>query len=1120
MATLSIKQLTTGIQSGFAHRISSVNQYNYLNDDADVDFFSTQVTYNVTATKTKKDFPSLALGPSLDFLAKVDDPFLNIFAQSSINPNNFALLYSNDDFADNTMLLEKFDYYTGVYSGLDQKESLAAPTVINRGKLLYQASLKSGSGFLGLSLNEGTGDNIPYPVSVSNEEAWVSYDIASGTNYKKIASYALDFLDGYNIENGIISGISGSKGPRITSTGVDIRSAYSTYCIALGDLLNCPDSKEPQPLIVCYTGLDAPTGNNYINWLSGQLRNLENDPIPDYRVNPPNYNLQTQSNGLLFNFWSGSLEFNDFYSGDKLFFDLYNFDYTGEFKKYHVVDPAYPTTGFALRFPNDFTNIDELVDELNNRLSGVSYPMWYPYDCLSGSGSDPVYVEGPIARFWKRDLEPEESGHNNLIDFYSFRNSSGHSIYLEYAERPLAAEESNKKIKYLSPSYVRLEGSNDEIDWVTLDERTNISWDGITPTIVSKTGQPQDDPNILSTFDPFANTGVLSEVEQDAPELPKTQQLANYRQTIVQKVPLGCSPAIFSRQITFIGLSGVTDPVGVLEQYPSGVCNEPSESDSGEGGEDGPLNDITGQKPVFEYEFVRTGWNLYDNGYFGTNPLTGQEFNYLRIYLSGFSSVRDDYEYFVDKFYVPNINFFGGETGEYFELTGAKECWIGADFTGQVKGNVPVTITGTITGDVRLIDEGVRRLEGMLVSGDISGLAEGDWVQFNNESGRLVSSVGSGVINENITGIQAFCTGIEDEFFYDPITQQVSFQKEFCSQITGSGALSGEYIRIKDYVVNRELALGGFLNPTQFVDITTGVQFTGIIQGEIVAQGLTGLFDLSVNLTGEAEFGMVSVSECFTGLVPILKYGEPTGFINSTGAIQYNNPINFDLIEINGIQIRYNDDTDNFVAPDFYSSFDSLLDIINSNPLAFLVSGSSDVDTIYLSSLVSGEQGNNITLFGAGSTGNLSFFDNASMIGGEDLYRLISGTGEYNTCVNIEVPLTGFYSSNGGSGFITGDISTYLGERNFFDVWNIATGSLPNIVGFKEENLVDGEDYFSQISGPQVGVAPSNFRIFLNYDNIFDEPLISDVVKLTLRDNNFTGISGNNEIEFIITGLR
>lgn len=950
-----------------------------------------------------------------------------------------------------------------------------------------------------------------YTNLISPMASWASYDVTSGMNSKNVIAYALEivndlYLNGQSVLN---TGTIRNVPPILTTGRGDIRSEYIGYCFTSKDK-ECKE-KEMNDAVVCYTGEVGTSGYN--KFVSGVLEKFKNSAITEY---DPEGTVSISS-GIVpsyFQLWSGSITYNSFVSGDKILFNLYPFDYTGLYQQYFNTNPPHQSTGLVLTYGNDFSDITSLTNQINNKLSGVNYPVWYPYDCISGSGNAGIYVSGAgLIGARIRELPTGDINYNNIIDFYSLRNNTGFVLNLNLSSREIGQTniENNQKLKYLLPSYISLQGSNDNSSWTNLDIRSGIDWTSIEPISKEMTGLASGLPDdIILVPIPDAEEEDEIFIEENGVG-GGYQNLYNFIQSGAIRTP-GCAPQYFSREVS------ITKPTG----FPPGTVFDPKTcAPTGKEKEDGEKEDKEDNSEksgisddnIYNVNYLRTGWVL-NSGFVG--PITGVNYNYYRVYLSGFESNNIDYDTSVNTFIVKNINLYSSLVNEIPVHTGDKFCAIGSNYSVNVQGNVMVPLAGELIQYINASESGVFEINNQPALMDISGYNIGDYIKFNKVYGKLVSNSGSGFITDSITGTGCFTTGITD-WFYDPITKIVSFEKDFSGCISGSGRISGEYIRLKESVVNQQLSQGGFFRSNFYVSIVTGTTFTGLAPVEVLMQNLTGLYTFTGVTGGYATLGYFELN---TGVSINLNSspvdyiaGGATGYNNATAYLNYGQPEDFDWLAINGQSITYNSDSGNWIAPYFFSTSGQLLNIINADPVSFLVSGSVQGGLIKLDSLISGSNGNSILIVSNRGNDNTGLFTpnfySHSLTGGQNLYRQLYGTGNYTGLLSVLFYHTGQYSTTGATGIITGYIPTYQGIRDFTGIWDMSTGNFfTGYNNFLQSNLLDNNgNYFNIIGGSGFATSPLNIDVGLFYRDLFDTQLNEDVVKLTFSGSGVSGIS-------------
>ena len=450
-------------------------------------------------------------------------------------------------------------------------------------------------------------------------------------------------------------------------------------------------------------------------------------------------------------------------------------------------------------------------------------------------------------------------------------------------------------------------------------------------------------------------------------------------------------------------------------------------------------------------------------------------------------------------------------------------CAIGSFYSGKIQGYAPVSLTGLLVDNIKQKDSGVYVLDNALVRMNISGYNSGDLIKLNNKSGRILSNSGSGFLSDKITGSGCFTTGITD-WFYNPSNNSVAFYQNFTGCFNGSGKINVAYTRIKPNYVNQLLAFGGFFNQIFNVNITTGVQFTGLMNIPALRSGITGIYNYTGQITGYANSGYLNVSSGInidvTSLNIMSDYvqGGITGYKNASAYLNYNSPSSYDYIIINGKTISYSADTTNYVDPDYYASSGDILSIVNSDPSTFGVSGFVDFGKIKFVSLSSGLAGNSINISagrGNNTGNNYPAFESNSLTGGLNLYRQIKATGLYTGNFNVTYISTGFYNVNNSTGIITGLINSYQGVRDFTGIWNITTGNFfTGYQNFQKNNWISGFSYTNTVGGSSYCLSPSIFDVAIIYSDLFSTNANADVAKISI-----SGINTNSGLSYYITGI-
>jgi hypothetical protein len=260
-------------------------------------------------------------------------------------------------------------------------------------------------------------------------------------------------------------------------------------------------------------------------------------------------------------------------------------------------------------------------------------------------------------------------------------------------------------------------------------------------------------------------------------------------------------------------------------------------------------------------------------------------------------------------------------------------------------------------------------------------------------------------------------------------------------------------------------------------------------------------------------------------------YPIPTGYQNATGWLTFNITgfNNFDYIVINDNKIYYYPDLTEFNGTEFFNSTGTFIENINNNSDTYQVSLSLNNNKFIIKSLISGDGGNNITL---NSNNNNVFFSNSTLEGGKNIYSILQKP-QYplnRKNLNLVSPIfsgnysnkfyvTGFYYSLASTAFLEGNINSYVGLRNFQDIWNISTGFVTkkDLVNFKANNYFNGY-YYSH--NAELGRSRIPIKIQINYNNILAVQSDNiDVGELVIRDLNAPTASRLSGIIFRITGV-
>jgi hypothetical protein len=552
-----------------------------------------------------------------------------------------------------------------------------------------------------------------------DNKSWASYNIQNGmqNNTKNVFAYAFQFIDIVTTrESGIIIKSNESeKNPfeiyrnllhPVLNTGFDTSfSKYIGYCF---NRLSCPPTEPEEDAIECYTGI-ATTGKEYADFISGIKEKYRNQAFVQEFDTASNLSI---SSGIsisgLFVEQTGSLVYNSFFTGESIKFELYPYNYTGLYRSYHLGnDPLFPSYSFEITYPNDFTDINSLTNALNTRLRNVNWPVWYPYECLSGEFSG-VYLTGNLMSFQVfSGIETGEKDFNNIIHFRSLRNLvNGFDITLNKIDREqfiedLRLQQFRRGFSYLIPNVIELQGLTGPVGgntgnrWLVLDRRSGLYDDltGLESTKVPLDANPDffgfDINNLFLNSSTL--TGLSTGISFDIEEIFISggfKTLNIFSQKGFNPVPAYCNTPLWSREITIV------QPTG----WPSGVngCDPklefPKEEPDDEEEEDGEEED---ENIELFLEVKRTGWLLEPTGQY-LNCLTAPDYNPAKIQFSNYRLVLKDFSglkptpeniYLIpqNEIYINNINLWSLQSEPIGVHTGEAQCLIGSDYTVDIQ---------------------------------------------------------------------------------------------------------------------------------------------------------------------------------------------------------------------------------------------------------------------------------------------------------------------------------------------------------------------------------------------------------------------------------------------------
>ena len=1013
------------------------------------------------------------------------------------------------------------------------------------------------------------GTNYPsFPIKKSSNETkvWASYDVETGMekNSKNVFSYSVELIDKIKIiqneiifsnaisKNEQLSGYRNLLTPVIRTGLVSSFIKYSGFCFAS---LECPEVKEgedPPAIFECFTG-ESIESQEYQIFVSGVKKKYQSNELnarKEYDFASADYLVDKPVLTTFFSIQTGELVYNSFSTGDTINFSLYENDYETLYKDYHLGNsPTYPNTGFSLTYPGDFSNIDSLVDKLNLRLNNISYPVWYPYDCLKGEASG-IYITGGLMSFYKDTGILSGLNYNNIIKFESLRNyPKGFNLSLNLVNRDqfvanYIASDIKKGFSYLIPDVIELQGFTTGINgssgWVILDRQSGLyhSITGLQPRFVPV--KSFSDSGLFSNEDLVEPEVVEEDFSLEEVFQPgKFELIESFTQNRFTKsnAPEYCADASRSksREIEiYHRINWPIDWTGCPPQPPE----EKDEGDSSKQDEENVIGEGGGSldsKNPFFFSILRTGWLLNPTGEYlscltapNYTPLS-IEFDKYRVVARNFSGlVPLSTEYLIPKneIYFANLNLFSAQAHSSPQpFTGKASCLVGADFTADVQDFVKVPFYQnyeyTITGENR---SGLFKVLNQPVIYTPS--EEMRNIKFLNLSGKIIGNI-TGYITATFTGTGFITQEFNNRRFYNPNTKEIYFQEVLTKYVTGSGQITGSSTAIKENVVNQENALGvtRFKAEPFYKNIVSNNFVTGLLLNQKYEESdVLGFYFLTGTVTGLSNSGYFNYVTGVTGFTSFLDSGNLpyypvyTGVTQATGIINFNfNQIsNFDSVAINNFAITYHSDSGNFPSPSFFNSVNTLNTIINNGEINFACTSEVFNNTGILlkaSTLYSiGDSGNSIS---TSANGNGIFALQSFLSGGKTFYPILKSvpgdTRIFSGTASNSVGATGFYYEI-GSGSVLGDINSFSGVREFSGIWGIKTGQNFDLAQLLLES---GNRY---INSGNFGI---NNILFLNLSynnqlNISDST--SDVVQLKIKDNNFTTAYSQGYIKTGVTG--
>jgi hypothetical protein len=948
-------------------------------------------------------------------------------------------------------------------------------------------------------------------------------------------------------------------------------------------ITECKDPKEPDPLELCYTGefSNEKEFQLFLSGFA-KIANtvVVNRPKTDNLLIVSNSGEEIKYSNTIY---SGYILYNSWQSGDYIQWDLYNFNFPDLYQSFHLGNyPPYPSTGFRIYYPEDFNSLDSLTDRLNEKIDLLkTYPVWYPYECLKDTESG-IFLTGELMTFYKNTGTTGSlpiSHFNNRIDFISLRSfpQLQDNGYLSYKISIFSPKKIQKDLfsgwSYLIPTNIQLEGYNKNTqNWEILDIKSNLSGDFAEANRIKKSigtapgvGKKDDEKN--EELAPLPEEGELPL----GPSSCKTVIFSDIQRNInFNENPL-CPPKIIFRDIIVTApkeecKQKTVDANGnIIQKKSNAELCEDLDSGGGPAGGGGDGGEDEEKDSIGDYYIIRTGWNFtidnLNNQIGGLNNNIGtQGFDINKIYdkykvsLSNFVSIPEENLFQKDSFLIKNVNLYTLDKSGFGIHKGPSLCSIGADYIIDVSGLFPVEISGIWTYNITPEESGIYRFFKTPFARKIEENER--LVKFNKVSGKIISPSGTGFLSTSGYGVGILYYEDSSRYFYNPSTESVYFTETLTDLATGSGVLSGEKIAIKESVINQELLFGGRLNNNENLlyheIVSNGNLVSEIEDVEYVKYDILGFYPITGRVSGTTISGRLNINETvvLTGspVGDIFAYDPvPTGFTFSKVLfnINYNVLNNFNFLSLNDNTIIYHEDSSSYPPPTYFNSNETLISIINNSLDAFLCTGEIIGSNIQLYSTLKGESGNiNLT---SNSTGlqiieYVSGFNiyprlykivtkrTKNCIDDDPIFVNLPGNCTFSFSREITDPLmtgnlgdnilaTGFYYSSLGSGNIIGNVKTFTGVRSFFDVWDIATGSLTrNYLSFLQNNFISGNSFYKE---SLFDSSPRNVRLRAFYQNYLNTSTEEeqDVADLIIKDLNNPTLSESGVI-FRLNGIK
>ena len=888
-------------------------------------------------------------------------------------------------------------------------------------------------------------------------EAWISYNVGTGVNSKEAFGYSISLLTSLSGISGITFHTELYPGLSMEYSGVTRTGFCSNLALLIGSTGSCqsaPVLEDDEPTEVCLpSGLSSGALRQAINqFIEASVKRFTEGAS----VIPPTSNEFTEGGvALSYKVYEGIINYGTPYSGDTFCFNSYNFPegYTGKYSGIYNAAPPYHDFRRCWTYPNHWNNIDQFVDLLNNWLSGLNHRLWHNFSNCFDLGRSGYYELGPLLK--ARKLNDTQIH----IEATRINEAGNYSFTINKVARPPQKTPENV-LKYMLPNTVKLQGADTFGSWTTLDTRTNINWNSLTPIKTVQT------------------------------IVPSITGYSGVQTTIPPQYVVSATGSI-NRSLVYSAVISGTDKCGKtysedihFYEVPSGLsrsCGETEGNDQLIGIVGDVIESGTSQNPIVRTNIVKTGWKFSNAG----------SWDYYRLVLSDFKSEsKTANQALSNEFAVVNINLYGLAKGVNFQSGTA--CLVGANYSGHVTGITTGIITGLATGLATLANNGVVTLTNALVTGRPGLLGA---VRFRNVFGFWTGPF-TGILNTTITGTGFFNESVAG-FYYDSGVTGISFSKQVSGLISGSGNLTGgPYNLVHDDYINA-------LTATQTVSgYGTGI-FSGIIpnfSGVVTQINAFALMSGTINQL--AVSGSAIVNSGLLSSPSVVYHPSPTGTIQAQGTLSVNTPINNDRIFINEIPIYFH--TSTLLGPlTYFKNVAELVNIINSGSGQFLTTGFSIGNKVYLTSLLLGDSGNSLKTSVSGTGVNFRpAFEAATLTGGQTFYQPLTGDGVFSGTLFRNVGKTGFFSGQ-GSGTLTGEIRNFSFVREFTGVWNLTTGD----VDFRDKRFYSGSRITYDHSGVNFPVSPSSFDISVSYTNT---PIVisNDLVRLKITGTNFaTGIT-------------